>query len=308
LVNVIQIRAQGDKLRALLVNSKLPQRDRPRVEAQIAQYDAWIAEMDDLTLDGDALLSRLVELLNTYKRTVEFDLIFCSNDDFLYRQKGQLKLDSTILEEFLPRLFEPRIIPGFERQIGLECGPRASFSGLSFESPLLPLASGGVYLKTKDQDFSVTKRHRMRISRANVPDDVFEQEFHVSYFATEIKTDLDKTMFQEAAATASELKKASSGSKYILLCEWLDMTPINTRFTSMDEVIVLRKAKRLASNLRANFSVAVGRQESRQWYERFLADHPLSLAGFIRLVWHLNECFPAVEHDAEDVVLGRGYF
>lgn len=308
MVNVVQMRAHGDKLLALAANNKLPQQDRPRVEAQIARYDAWIAEMDALALEGDALLFRLVELLNDYKKSVEFDLIFCSGEDFLYRQKGQLKLDSTILEEFLPRLFEPRIIPGFERQIGLECGPRASFSGLSFDSPLLPLAGGGVYLKAKDQDFSVTKRHRMRITRANEPEDVFEQEFHVSYFATEIKTNLDKTMFQEAAATASELKKASSGSKYILLCEWLDMTPINTRLTSMDEVIVLRKAKRLASNLRANFSTAAGRQESRQWYERFLADHPLSLAGFTRLVWHLNECFPAVQHDAEDVVLGRGYF
>ena len=28
----------------------------------------------------------------------------------------------------------------------------------------------------------------------------------ISYFATEIKTNLDKTMFQEAAATAGELK------------------------------------------------------------------------------------------------------
>ncbi|GGW47096.1 Bpu10I family restriction endonuclease [Gemmobacter lanyuensis] len=307
-VNVVELRAHGDKIRALLANSKLPAADRPRVEAQIARYEQWIADMDALQLEGDALLFRLVELLNDYKKTVEFDLIFLSPDDFLYRQKGQLKLDNTVLEEFLPRLFDPRLIPGFLRQNGLECGPRASFSGLSFESPLLPLSAGGVYLKVKDQDFSVTRRHRIKITGANNPRDVFEQDFHVSYFATEIKTNLDKTMFQEAAATAGELKRASSGSKYILLCEWLDMTPINTKLTAMDEVIVLRRSKRLASNLRANFSTAAGRRQSSDWYERFLADHPLSQAGFSRLVWHLNECFPAVEHDAEDVVLERGYF
>ena len=91
----------------------------------------------------------------------------------------------------------------------------------------------------------------------------------ISYFATEIKTNLDKTMFQEAAATAGELKRVSSGSKYVLLCEWFDMTPINTKLTAMDEVIVLRRAKRLGSNQRSNFSTAEGRCEKRQWYSVF---------------------------------------
>lgn len=300
--------AHGEKLRALLANEKLPAADRPKVEAQIELYANWIGSMNALKLEGDELLVALIDLLNDYKKSVEFDLIYLSSEDFLYRQKGQLKLDNTILEEFLPRLFDARLIPGFGKQKGLECGPRASFSGLSFESPLLPLSGGGVYLKVKDQDFSVTRRHRIKITGASDPKDVFEQDFHVSYFATEIKTNLDKTMFQEAAATAGELKRVSSGSKYVLLCEWLDMTPINTKLTAIDEVIVLRRAKRLASNLRATFSTAAGRQASRAWYEQFLNDHPLGLTGFSRFIWHLNECFPATEHDAEDIVLGRGYF
>ncbi|MCA0205148.1 MAG: Bpu10I family restriction endonuclease [Proteobacteria bacterium] len=308
MVQVIQTRAHGDKLRALADNVKLPEQDRPRVEAQIAKYDEWVSKLNALEGQGDGLLHSMVDLLNEYKKSVEFDLIFCSGDDFLYRQKGQLKLDNTILEEFLPRLFDSRLVPGFSRQNGLECGPRASFAGLSFESPLLPLAAGGVYVKRKDQDFSVTRQHKLRITTTSNPKDVFEQDFHVSYFATEIKTNLDKTMFQEAAATAGELKRVSSGSKYILLCEWLDMTPINTKLTAMDEVIVLRRAKRLGSNLRSDFSTAAGRKAAKEWYSRFLDDHPLSYDGFKRFVWHLNECFPAEEHDAEDVVLERGYF
>ncbi|CTU51773.1 Bpu10I family restriction endonuclease [Escherichia coli] len=308
MVNVVQIRAHGDKLHALARNTKLPASDRPRVEAQIQAYDSWVASMDALQSEGDELLAELVDLLNEYKKSVEFDLIFCSEENFLYRQKGQLKLDNTILEEFLPRLFDARLIPGFARQNGLECGPRASFAGLSFESPLLSLSNGGVYIKRKDQDFSVTRQHKLRITTPSNPDDAFEQDFHVSYFATEIKTNLDKTMFQEAAATAGELKRVSSGSKYVLLCEWLDMTPINTKLTAMDEVIVLRRAKRLGSNQRSAFSTAEGRQEKREWYSDFLDSHPLSLEGFKRLIWHLNECFPAVEHDSEDIVLERGYF
>lgn len=298
----------GDKLTALVNNAKLPAADKPRVEAQIDRYNAWVAAMGALTEEGDELLVKMVELLNEYKKSVEFDLIFCAPDDFLYRQKGQLKLDNTILEEFLPRLFDQRLVPGFERQTGLECGPRASFAGLSFESPLMALSEGGAYLKKKDQDFSVTRKHQMIITRADHGKDRFEQEFHVSYFATEIKTNLDKTMFQEAAATAAELKRATSGSKYILLCEWLDMTPINTKLTAMDEVIVLRKSKRLGSNVRSAFSTNEGRKQSRATFEKFLNDNPLSIDGFRRFVWHLNECFPSEEHDAQDQILSRGYF
>ncbi|CAJ1787440.1 Bpu10I family restriction endonuclease [Aeromonas veronii] len=308
MVNVVQIRAHGDKLDALARNNKLPAIDRARVEAQIQAYNTWVTSMDALQSEGDELLAELISLLNQYKKSVEFDLIFCSEEDFLYRQKGQLKLDNTILEEFLPRLFDARLIPGFARQNGLECGPRASFAGLSFESPLLALSNGGVYIKRKDQDFSVTRQHKLTITTPSNPDDVFEQDFHVSYFATEIKTNLDKTMFQEAAATAGELKRVSSGSKYVLLCEWLDMTPINTKLTAIDEVIVLRRAKRLGSNQRSAFSTAGGRREKMEWYSNFLDSHPLSLEGFKRLMWHLNECFPAVEHHSEDIVLERGYF
>ena len=140
------------------------------------------------------------------------------------------------------------------------------------------------------------------------PTDAFEASFVVSHFATEIKTNLDKTMFQEASQTAAELKRAVPGSRYILLCEFLDMTPITTKLTSIDEVIVLRKAKRLASNVRAEFATAAGRKRARDTYVAFLNKNPLREACFQRFVGHLNDCFPEKEEDAEDVVLGRGYF
>jgi hypothetical protein len=122
-------------------------------------------------------------------------------------------------------------------------------------SPFIPLNSGGVFLKLKDQDFAVSKSHHMTITdHLRTDPNAFRSSFVVSHFATEIKTNLDKTMFQEAAQTAAELKQAVPGSRYILLCEFLDMTPITTKLTSIDEVIVLRKAKRLVSNVRAQFS------------------------------------------------------
>jgi len=77
-------------------------------------------------------------------------------------------------------------------------------------------------------------------------------------------------MFQEAAATALDVKTAVPGARYYLLCEWLDMTPINTGATAIDEIIILRKAKRLPSNIRAHFNTAAGRQRNRATFIRTL--------------------------------------
>jgi hypothetical protein len=307
-MQVAKTSTHGDKLKALLVNSKLPAADRKRVELSVSKYEAWVSALSSAKGTGAELLKRFVELLNEYKRHIELELIFDANDDFLYRQKGQLKLDNTILEEFLPYIFDARIIKGLARLTNVSCGPHASFAGLSFGSPFLPLNNGGVFLKLKDQDFSVSKSHHMRISDHAKSPDAFEASFVVSHFATEIKTNLDKTMFQEASQTGAELKRAVPGSRYILLCEYLDMTPITTKLTSIDEVIVLRKAKRLASNVRAEFSTASGRRGARSVYENYLNKNPLRTECFSRFIWHLNECFPEHAEDEEDVVLGRGYF
>lgn len=300
--------SHGDKLKTLLTNGKLPAADRPRVAAAIQRYETWIKDLQDAVGEGGVLLANLVNTLNGYKRYIEFELIFCAPDDFLYRQKGQLKLDNTILEEFLPYLFDARLVPGLGRLGNILCGPQSSFAGLSFESPFLPLNSGGVFLKHKDQDFAVSKPHRMTITEIPPTTSSFNTSFVVSHFATEIKTNLDKTMFQEASQTSAELKRAVPGARYILLCEFLDMTPITTKLTSIDEVIVLRKAKRLASNVRAEFSTFAGRQRARDTYERFLNAHPLQPSCFERFIWHLNDCFPELAEDTEDVVLGRGFF
>jgi len=298
----------GSKLYALAKNPKLPAADLKRVEGLIESYNAWRTNMDELEGDGDQLLEGLVELLNDYKYAVEFDLIFSSENDFLYRQKGQLKLDNTVLEEFLPRLFDVRIIPGLEAIPSLECGPRKSFSGLSFSSPRMKLSDGGVFVKHKDQDFSIARTYDLSISPSDDPADSLKEKFDVSFFASEIKTNLDKTMFQEASQTASELKRAVSGAKYVLLCEWLDMTPINTRLTAIDEVIVLRKSKRISSNVRSAFSTAQGRLAAQDDHSQFLKDHPLDVECFKRFRDHLTDCFPVQDGNGEQKALARGYF
>jgi len=305
---VVKTAAHGDKLKALLINVKLPIADRKRVELAIEKYEEWIEKINSIKRGHENILKALVTAINEYKLFIELELIFNSEEDFIYRQKGQLKIDNTILEEFLPYLFDDNLVPGLTRLTNINCGPQSSYAGLSFASPFLPLNNGGVFLKLKDQDFAISKYHRLTISNEVDTHNKFEAKFYVSHFATEIKTNLDKTMFQEASQTAAELKRVVPGARYVLLCEFLDMTPITTKLTSIDEVIVLRKAKRLASNVRAEFSTGNGRKQTRQVYEKFLLNNPLQLECFERFLSHLNECFPEKEADAEDVVLGRGYF
>ncbi len=108
----------------------------------------------------------------------------------------------------------------------------------------------------------------------------------MAFVVAECKTNLDKTMFQEATATAHDVKTSVPGAKYFLLCEWLDMTPISTAPTDIDEVIILRKAKRLSSNKRKDFSTYEGRQANRDEYKNFLESNLIQYEMILRFLTH----------------------
>ena len=102
----------GKALKALSRNPKLPDEDQPRVDHALTMYDQWIDNLQNAEGDGDALLQDLLEKTNAYKKFIEYDLIFCSEKDFLYRSSGQLKIVNTILEEFVPFIVDKRLVPG----------------------------------------------------------------------------------------------------------------------------------------------------------------------------------------------------
>lgn len=302
-----KLEPHGNKLNSLIVNPKLPSSDKIRVENTIKKYESLKSNLDKLD-NIETLLEDKVRLINDYKKHIDFELIYNSPNDFLYRQNGQLKLSNSILEEFIPYFIDERLIPGLTHISDLTCGSKSSFSGLSFGNSIQALNQGGVFLKVKDQDFALAKKHKITIEEIANSKNFFTKDFDVAYFAAEIKTNLDKTMFQEASQTANELKIAVTGSKYLLLCEYLDMTPINTKLTAIDEVIILRQAKRLSSNIRNKFSSAVGRKSYSREYEKFLDTNPLSINSFKRLIFHINEAFPESLEVDQNKVLKRGYF
>lgn len=297
-----------EKLSATLVNEKLPACDAIRIEKAIESYHKWIAALNAISGDTPSqVLENAVALLNEYRLFVDVELIFDSEEDFLYRQKGQLKLDNSIIEEFLPRLIQPAIIPEIAG-MNLNVGPQSCFSSTFFSSSLdSPQPGGGLNIRTKDQDFAISKPLYLKASHAADFSDSVETGTFIAYVAAECKTNLDKTMFQEAVATAHDVKSTVSGAKYFLLCEWLDMTPLSTAPTDIDEVIILRKAKRLSSHIRKDYGSSAKRKLAREKYVEFLVKHPLRPEMFKRFVDHIKVLLKS-EAPIETNVLEAGYF
>ena len=267
--------------------------------------------MDNLTSSGDELLKSLVDLLVQYKRFIEIDLIYDSPEDFLYRQKGQHKVDNSILEEFLPRLADIRLVPGLVHVTSYKVGPQNAFAAFTFVGNVhTSISDGGIFIKSKDQDYALSKQVFLKASTDPGFDKnhSFETVLNVAYLAAEVKTNLDKTMFNEGLETARALKQAVAGARYLLLCEWLDMPPIDTALTDINEAIILRKAKRLGSDFRSGLATAEGRKAVRPRFVDHYDSHPLTFDGFKRVVLHLNSVFPESLLMDEQTVLSRGYF
>ncbi|MFB2773321.1 Bpu10I family restriction endonuclease [Pelatocladus sp. BLCC-F211] len=293
------------KLTACLNNRRLPEADKERLEEAVRKYHEWIAELEAIERGQADTVEKLVEATNRYKRFIELDLIFDSSDNFLYRQKGQLKLDNTILEEFLPQVVF-RSLRGIDDSF--ELGPRKTFSGLSFLSSLGNPGQGGEpSIRTKDQDFILGKKLYLKSSFDPGFQDYKFIESHLGYVCAECKTNLDKTMFQEAVATSRDLKIAVPGSLYFLICEFLDMTPVSTVSTQIDDVLIVRKTKRMSASIRQEYRTPEERQLHRQDYVDFLDSSKYYPDVFQRMIDKIqaliDDTSPSMEH-----VLEQGYF
>ena len=299
----------GEKIVSAIQSNKMPVKDVPRLEMALQRYDEWIEKLKGINAETvDELVEKLVTELNTYKNYIDINLIFDSEEDFLYRQKGQLKLDNTVIEEFMP-IFVKKCVEKVEENCDIEISSQIpTFSSVYFASSLSnPNIGGGINIKTKDQDFSMSRKLYLQSSydpQFN-PEKTVKLETHLGYVLAEMKTNLDKTMFQEASA--HDIKQAVTGAKYYLLCDYLDMTPISTTTTDIDEILILRKAKRISSNIRKEFSTKIGREKWRPWYTEYLMNNPYSVDMFKRFINHIFSQM-SNEELIEESVLEVGYF
>lgn len=301
----------GEKIVSAIASDKMPEGDVPRLQDALKKYDMWIEQLNSAEGETlDELIEKMVKILNDYKLYIDVEVIFDSDEDFLYRQKGQLKLDNTVIEEFMP-IFVKKCINKISENCDIEISSQIpTFSSVYFASSLSnPNVGGGINIKTKDQDFSMSRKLYLQSSYDPEfdPAKTVKLETHLGYVLAEMKTNLDKTMFQEASATAHDIKQAVTGAKYYLLCDFLDMTPISTTTTDIDEILIVRKAKRISSNIRKGFSTKAGRNKWREWYVNYLNENPYSSEILGRFVNHVISQMNN-EELIEESVLEVGYF
>ncbi len=264
-------------------------------------YETWVAELVT-TIPGEtpkARVRRQAQLLSDYKFFVEVDCVAKRGSAWLKRQKGQLKLDSSILEEFLIHLVHPATLPGFDRLDELAVGPNQAFMSMSFRADSLGglLDQPEVVVKTKDQDFTLGAQLHFAIGTSPDLRAATRGSFVLAALAAECKVNLDKTMFQEASGTATRLKQGCPMAKYFLVAEFLDMTPEDVRLTDIDNVFLLRASRRLGPQQRG----------SAEEVEKHHRENPIRADVIWRFVEEMQSFIDAVWYDPS-TVLERGSF
>jgi hypothetical protein len=288
-----------DKLLAAIENPKCSG-DLNILKEAYSAYNSWVRQMNSLRSIKKDRVIEMTRLLNDYKDYLEVELISRKGTDFIKRQKGQLKLDNSVFEEFLIYLVDPNILnnlPPFD----LEIGPKTAFMSLSFRPSRLLGLNGKpeVVLKLKDQDFAIGKTIHYKFSSDPnfIPAKTNQGSLYLAVLAAECKVNLDKTMFQESAGTAATLKQGCPLSKYYILVEYLDMTPEDCRLTEIDNVYLLRRAKRLPYEKRAVF------EEVRNQHQK----SPIDSEIIWKFVQEIQNFIDAVWYDP-DAALNRGSF
>jgi hypothetical protein len=238
----------------LISASKNPRYNSPQFarffEEVFPLYKRWNEEnMKIKGTDGEAIKNR-VELLNRYKDQLELEIAaecgvhpyFGEGESF----SAQTKIFSSVLEEFLCYLFKD-LSPS-----GVRIGQGSAFVELIFTpKSFKELVEGhpSVSVKTKDVDFLLGTDLTLIIRPYIQPLEKFSNnksiKLTIPAIAVECKTNLDKTMLNEAAATAEFLKRGNLYVRYMVLAEYLDFsTEENPRLTKIDQIYILRRMRR----------------------------------------------------------------
>ncbi|MEO6487249.1 MAG: Bpu10I family restriction endonuclease [Thermoanaerobaculia bacterium] len=238
-------------------------------------------------------------MLNEYKFFVEVECIARRGSPWLKRQKGQLKLDNSIIEEFLIHLVHPRTLTGFDRLEELVVGPNQAFMSMSFRADTFGdlLDQPRIVIKKKDQDFTLGAEMHYKVSARADFTNATTGKFVLAVLAAECKVNLDKTMFQEAAGTATRLKSGMPMARYFVIAEFLDMTPEDPRLTDIDNVFLLRSVRRLNPAAR----------EDAEQVARCHEENPIRSDVVWRLVEEMRLFTNALRFDPA-AVLKRGSF
>jgi hypothetical protein len=278
-----------EKLTAALANPKCDAKDIALLKKALKAYEDWTSQLSKLTSSGKDRIREMTSLLNAYKDFFEVELIAKSGSAFIKRQKGQMKLDNSIIEEFLVHLVTDNVLSGLPA-FSLEVGPQTAFMSLAF-TPASLTALGDkppITLKEKDTDFALGKTIHFRFSTepSFATELTTQGKLVLAVLSAECKVNLDKTMFQEAAGTAARFKQGCPTSRYYVLVEYLDMEPEDCRLTAIDNVLLLRHAKRLPFEKRSVYEEVKRQHEESPIDAEVIWRFAEELQSFIDAVWY----------------------
>lgn len=245
------IRPHQKMLKRALQNEKMGEEDIEVLNDLFESYRDMKETIGELDSEGRDKVDEKVDLYNEYKNEVALKVLEDAGTH-LRRSKGQLKIESSITEEFLVDLMDEDIIPALEEADNYVTGPQNSLLSIDFIPEDISNIgdTSSINIETKDQDFVFGANVNYRLST----DDNFRNpetgDFTFSVLATECKRHIDKTMYREQIGTAGQLKQLVPFSRYYVVSDFLDMTPQNVKRTELDNVFVFRKAKRLPSGKR----------------------------------------------------------
>ncbi len=278
-----------DKLLAAMENPKCSEKDKQLLSEAYKAYETWVSKMDRVKSVGKARVLDLTRLLNEYKDHLEVELIIRSSSPFLIRQKGQLKLDNSVIEEFLIRLVDPKVLDGLPN-FELCVGPQRAFMSLAFTpSSIQELCEKPrVEIKEKDTDFTLGKSIFYKFSSDPAFADRHTQSGTLTwrFWRLNAKSTWTKTMFQEAAGTAARLKQGCPMSRYYLLVEYLDMEPEDCRLTAIDNVFIIRHAKRLPFGKRTDYSEVKRQHRENPIDAEVIWRFTSEMQNFVKSVWY----------------------
>jgi hypothetical protein len=252
------------RLISCLSHEKIPDHEKRIVRDTILPAcTAWTASIENC----DESLERSVAALNAYKLVLDSSI---GTTEYISRNDGQLKLSGGLLEDFFTSVLRRRVashgIPGWVVARQMPCA-----SGIFFS------AGGDPVIRTKVHDVAIA---RVASATFEIPSATRgatqTTTMHLASVAMEIKTSLDKTMFQEACATAADLRRLLPDAKYVVVCEWLDMLPIPTASTAISKVYILRGRRKRGAGKDASFFAS---NPIRAWVvEKIVEDAMASLA------------------------------
>lgn len=177
-----------------------------------------------------------VAMLNEYYTT-----FFPYNTTF----SSQGKLRSTILEEFIYLLFKDLVCfykHKFEDTDDvLKLGSVKAFTNIYLTTNGFKgfLHDVEVAVNQKDQDFAIYRPLHMEINGKSF-------SINMPALAIEVKTYLDKTMYEGAVATAEKIKSGNPYTLFFVVTETYDVSfDVDPAYSRLDQIFVLRKSKRV---------------------------------------------------------------